>query len=231
MPEKKEILITKHNALVEASYKLTLNEQRLILFCISKIDPRKPLAKDNSFTISASEFSETFGIDEKNAYKELEKASKTLSERWIKTYKHGEKEKFRWIFGMIYHKNEGKLTLGFSPWIEPYLTKLYKQFTSYKLAQVSKLKSIYSIRLFEFINQFKKTGKLSIDIEKFKERLELKSGYSRFYNLKKRVIEPAVKELSEKSNISIDWKPIKSGRNTKQLEFTFYEKKLRKEEN
>ena len=224
MSTKKEIVISKHNTLIEASYKLTLNEQRLVLLCISKIDPRKPLPKDHSFTITANEFSEVFGVDEKNSYKELEMASKTLSERWIKTYKGEKKEKFRWIFGIVYHKSEGKMTLGFSPWIQPYLTKLYQQFTSYKLNQVSKLKSIYSIRIFEFLTQFKSTGKLSIDLQKFKDRLEIKDEYKRFYNLKMRVIEPAVKELIEKSNLKIGWKPIKSGRSVSQLEFTFGEK-------
>jgi len=221
----KEVIVTKHNVLVEASYKLTLNEQRLILFCISQIDPRKPIPKDYSFTIKAKDFAETFDVDEKNAYKELEKTSRTLSERWIRTYRGETKEESRWIFGIIYHKKEGKMTLGFSPWVRPYLTKLHAQFTSYKLTQVSKLKSIYSIRLFEFLAQFRSTGKFLIEIENFKERLELKNEYSRFYNLRKRVIEPAVSELLEKSNLNIEWKPIKHGRNVKQLEFKFSENK------
>jgi plasmid replication initiation protein len=39
-----------------------------------------------------------------------------------------------------------------------------------------------------------------------------------------RVIEPAIKELTEKSHLLINWKPIKSGKTIKQLEFIFSEK-------
>ena len=225
MKNNGEIVVTKHNSLIEASYKLTLNEQRLILVCIAKLDGRKPLPKDNLFVITAKEFSETFGIDEKHAYTALDEASSSLYERDIKTYDGKYRDRFRWVSGVRYHDQEGKVTLGFSNWIAPYLTMLHERFSSYKLKQIASLKSIYSIRLIEFLMQFKATGKLIIELEKFKERLEIKNEYQRFYDLKRRVIEPAVNELSEKSNLTIKWKSIKLGRSIKQLEFKFSEKK------
>jgi len=39
--------VTKSNDLIEAGYSLTLNEQRLLLVAISKIDPRKPMSQGN----------------------------------------------------------------------------------------------------------------------------------------------------------------------------------------
>ena len=221
---RKELMITKHNHLIEASYKLTLNEQRLVLLCIARLDGRKPLPKNNLFTITAKEFAKTFGIEEKHAYEALDEAASSLYERDIRTYDGKYRERFRWVCGVQYHDNEGKVTLGFSTWITPYLTLLYERFASYKLKQIAGLKSIYSIRLLEFLTQFKASGKLLIEVDRFKERLELKNEYSRFYNLKKRVIEPAVKELREKSNLDITWKPIKFKKQIKKLEFTFSEK-------
>ena len=224
MSEEKDLVITKHNSLVEASYKLTLNEQRLILLCIARLDTRKSLPRDNIFEITAKEFSETFGIEEKHSYEALDEAASALYERDIKTYDGKHRERFRWVCGVQYHDNEGKVTLGFSTWVSPYLTLLHKRFSSYKLKQISSLKSVYSIRLLEFLMQFKATGKLVIELERFKERLEITNEYKRFFDLKRRVIEPATKELKEKSNLKINWKPIKSGRSVKQLEFTFSEK-------
>lgn len=221
MSDKKELTVTRHNSLIEGCYKLNLNEQRLLYLCVSKLDPRKVLPKDNSFTVTAKEFSEHFLIDERIVYKEIEEASKTLAERWVRTTDGKYREQFRWVFGVRYHDNEGKVTLGFSPWVIPYLTNLREQFTSLKLSQISELKSVYSIRLLEFLTQFKATGKFIIDLDRFKDRLDIKNEYKRFYNLKMRVIEPAVKELKEKSNLDIRWKPIKSGKTIKQLEFIF----------
>jgi plasmid replication initiation protein len=222
--EKKELTVTRHNSLIEGCYKLNLNEQRLLYLCVAKLDPRKVLPKDNSFTVTAKEFAEQFLMDEKLVYKEMEDASKALAERWVRTTDGKYREQFRWVFGVRYHDNEGKVTLGFSPWVIPYLTNLREQFTSLKLSQISELKSVYSIRLLEFLMQFKATGKFIIELDRFKERLDIKNEYKRFYNLKMRVIEPAVKELGEKSNLEITWKPIKSGKTITQLEFSFHEK-------
>lgn len=223
MTGSKDLLVTKHNSLIEASYKLTLNEQRLVLLCISKLDSRKPLPKDNLFTITVKEFASMFGTNEKTAYRDLENASKDLYEQDIRTNDGKCNSRSRWVYGVKYHHNEGKVTLGFSPWIAPYLTSLHERFTRYSLNKISKLKSVYAIRLFEFLIQFKATGKLLIGLDKFRDRLEIKNEYKRFCDLKRRVIETAVNELREKSGLVIDWKPIKSGKTVTQLEFVFKE--------
>jgi plasmid replication initiation protein len=223
---KNEQIVTKHNSLIEASYKLTLNEQRLISICISKLDPRKPLPKDNIFEITAKEFSEKYGINVKKAYKELEEASKDLYEQDIKTYDGKYLERFRWVYGVKYHEGEGRVTLGFSPWVVPYLTMLHERFTSYQLKQIAELKSVYAIRLFEFLMQFKATGRFIIDLDRFRERLGLKMEYKRFFDLKRVVIDRSIKELSKKSNLVITWKALKGirGKAVKQLEFVFRER-------
>jgi len=224
MSSKKDLVITKHNGLIEASYKMTLNEQRLVLMCIARLDARKSMPKDNLFVITAKEFAQTFGIEEKHAYAALDEAASTLYERDIRTNDGKYRERFRWVCGIKYHDHEGKVTLGFSTWVTPYLTMLHERFASYKLNQISGLKSIYSIRLLEFLTQFKATGKFIIELDRFKDRLDLKNEYKRFFDLKKRVIEPAVNELREKSNLVIDWIPIKSGKTIKQLQFSFFER-------
>ena len=48
--------VTKANDLVSASYKLTLQEQRLLLITIGQIDSRKPIHKP--ITVRATDFAE-----------------------------------------------------------------------------------------------------------------------------------------------------------------------------
>ena len=60
---QKDLVITRHNSLIEGCYKLTLDEQRLLYLCITQLDPRKPLPKDNSFTVTADHFAQTFNIE------------------------------------------------------------------------------------------------------------------------------------------------------------------------
>lgn len=223
MTDMKAFVVAKANALVQASYKLSLNEQRLVLACVAQLDSRKPLPADHLFTLSAADFVETYGIPIDQAYEALDEAASSLYERDIRLFDGTVKERFRWVYHVKYYKGEGKVCLGFSQTVIPYLTLLNRQFTSYRMTGVAKLRSAHSIRLYEFLIQFRETGKLSIGLEEFKQRLELDGQYDRFSNIKMRVIDPAVKELQEKSNLTIQWQEVRKGRKVERLEFAFSE--------
>lgn len=218
---KTDLSVTKSNHLVEASYRLSLDEQRLLYLTMCQLDPRKPIPKDNYFEISADDFCEVFKADRKSVYAQIENAANELAERWVKMNDGKLRSKVRWVFGVKYHDKEGRITLGISPPIIPYLTCLQKQFTSLKISQIAQLKSMYSIRMLEFVMQFKSTGKFIINLDVFKDRLGIENEYDDFYDLKRRVLNPAVKELAKKSGIHISWQPIRGkGRKVTQLEFT-----------
>jgi plasmid replication initiation protein len=216
-------LVTKSNYLIEAGYRLSLNEQRLVLSAIAQLDGRKPLLKDNDFTITAAEFSEAFGIPIKQAYETLDDAASRLYERDIKTYDHVAKTRgrFRWVDSVKYWDGEAKVTLSFSRWIIPYLTLLHQQFTSYELKQISQLNTAYAIRFYELLVQFLKTGERYITLEKFRDLLELKDQYPRFFDLKKRVIVPSIVEVNTKTNLTVEWDVMKKGRVIVGLMFMF----------
>jgi len=101
------------------------------------------------------------------------------------------------------------------------VTKLHRQFTSYQLKRVAGLRSAHSIRIFEMLQQFSDTGFLKISLDDFKERLELGEQYQRFYDIKRRIIEPTIKELRTKSSLIIKYETTKKGRTVTGLVFTF----------
>lgn len=220
------ILVTKSNHLVEAGYKLSLNEQRLILSVIAQLDGRKPIPKDNYFVITASDFAKNFNIPLKQAYEVLDEAASRLYERDIKAFdKDGRtRERFRWVDGVKYWDGEAKVTLSFSNRIIPYLTKLHTQLTSYELKQISQLKSSYAIRFYELLIQFRKTSERYISLEKLRERLEIIGQYDRFFNLKKRIIEPSISNINASTNLLVEWDVVKNGKLITGLIFVFQEK-------
>jgi plasmid replication initiation protein len=221
MTQPIDFVVTKSNTLIQASYKLSLNEQRLVLACVAQLDGRKPLPKDNLFTLLAADFAQTYGLPIDQAYEALNEASQSLYERDIKVFDGKVKERFRWIYHVKYYEGEGKVTIGFSPTISPYLTMLNKQFTSYQIRRVASLNSAYSIRLFEMLSQYRSTGLFIVKLDDFKAWLEIEDKYPRFFDLCRRILDPAVKELKEKSSLVIDWRAIKKGRTVDRLEFTF----------
>lgn len=226
-----DVLVTKSNDLVRASYTLTLNEQRLILGCLATLDPRKPMPKTpdgdiKPIRVTVDEFSATYEIsDRSTAYEALRDASDRLYERDVRTFdaKGKARGRFRWVQAVTYHKGQGYVEVTFSQNVAPYVTLLHREFTSYMLKQVSKVNSIYAIRMFELLMQFKSTGMLLLGLDEFKRLLALDDKYDRFSNLKLRVIDPAIKELTNKANLEIRWTAIRDKRRVTSLRFDFKE--------
>lgn len=216
-------IVTKSNHLIEAGYRLSLNEQRLILSAIAKLDGRKPIPKDGDMVITAAEFSKTFGIPIKQAYEVLDDAASRLYERDIKTFDRTEntRERFRWVDGVKYWDGEAKVTLSFSRRIIPYLTRLHQQFTSYELEEVSRLSTAYAIRFYELLIQFIKTGERYITLKQLRELLEVEDQYQRFFDFKKRIIEPSITEINQTTSLTVEWDVIKKGRVITGLMFVF----------
>lgn len=221
-----KFIVTKSNHLIEAGYRLSLNEQRLILAAITRLDGRKPIPRSNDFTITAQEFSTLFKTPLKHAYESLENAASKLYERDIKTYdgKQKTRERFRWVDGVKYWDGEGKVTLSFSNKIIPYLTLLHNQLTSYDLEQISRLNSPYAIRFYELLTQFKTTGERWITLKTLKERLELQDQYTRFFDFKKRILDPSISEINSSTNLDVSWDTEKKGRTVFRINFYIQEK-------
>jgi len=226
--------ISMTNALTRAGHGLTLAEKRIIGFAVSTLDSYKPakIGDVPSTKISALEYAETFGVDMTTAYEQLQDAAKQLYNRSITFYEAASKRRgkalkptqvqMRWIGQAKYHEGEGWVELHWWPALLPHLTGLRKNFTSYQLQQASALRSIYSWRLLELLSRFEDTGWLEITIEDFSRSMDASAKQQAdFAAIRRKIIEPAVKELMDKDNWLIQWRPIKKGRKVAALRFDF----------
>jgi plasmid replication initiation protein len=216
--------IRKSNLLVDASYQLTLWEQRLILASLSQVKPKTKISKEVS--ISASDYAELMQIDSKNAHRELYLAAEKLYERSVVITHQDRVEKFRWIQkAALYHKGEARVSFTWSDDVLVYISELSDRFTSYQLADVAKLKTPYAIRIYEIIMRFNKTNVRWINLEDFKSLLQLEDKYPLFRDLNKRVIKPSIKEINAHSSLQVYFSTEKKGRRVSRLYFDFEEKK------
>lgn len=111
-----------------------------------------------------------------------------------------------WLASAEYKNGEGIMLLTFSPKLKPYLLQLKKAFTSYRLNNILSLKSAYSIRLYELLKKWQYLNKWECSIENLKEKFGIEQDKYKLYgHFKARVVEPAVKELNEKTDIQISY--------------------------
>lgn len=213
--------VTKSNNLIDASYKLNVQAQKLVLACLAKVDSRKAIPREISIT--AIEFSELMGI-EHNAHRELYKAADALFKSSITLVDNNEEIELYWVQKKVKKlKGQGKVTLVWSDDVLKYISQLRSRFTSYKLRDIADLQSSHSIRLYELIMRFNDTGVRKISIVDFKTSLGISDKYEQYKDLNKWVIKPALKELSKKLDIEVT--TLKTGRKITSLYFTFSDKK------
>lgn len=223
-----KLQITMSHALTTAAQGLKLSEKRVMMFAVSKLDSIKSDGGTPAglVKLTALEFAEQFGVDSDTAYNQLKSAGKEIRKRCIRLYEPGRKNpievEINWLSQAKYCDGEGWIALKFNPDIAPHLLELKEKFTTYKLQQASALRSLYSWRLLEMLSQFESTGWREIDIEEFHHAMEATPKQrENFAAVRRKIIEPAVKELMEKDGWLIQWQPIKTGRKVAKLRFEF----------
>lgn len=221
--------VTISNALNAAAQRLSLPEKRAMMYAVSKLDTFKKDGGTHEAKVKliAHEYAGLYEVDPRTAYEQLQFVAESLMHRQISWWEQssgrsGKKVQINWLSKAEYHKGEGCVTLWFTPHMAPHLLKLTKQFTTYKLAQASSLKSVYSWRLLELLSQYKTTGWREIQLDEFHHSMETSAtAQANFKECRIRVIEPAVEELTEKDGWLIQWQPIKTGRKVTALRFEF----------
>ena len=224
-------LVVKDNALINASYNLDLVEQRLILLAI--IEARqsgKGINANDPLTIHAESYINQFSAHRNTAYEGLKSACKALFSRYF-TYQEPRGKAIaniqsRWVSQIAYIDEQAKVEIIFAPAIIPLITRLEKEFTKYDIQQVSGLSSGYAIRLYELLIAWRSTGKTPIiEINEFRKRLGvLDNEYKQMNNFKSRVLEPAITQINEKTDIKIKVEQHKTGRSITGFSFKFKQK-------
>lgn len=222
--------VYKANALVEASYRLSLYEQRIILACIAQVRRDEPLTDQQLYTVSAQQIADMAQISVDRAYQHLKTASERLFDRRVTLHEapngdgHAKVRLTRWVQEVVYQETLGTVALRFSQPMVPYLSQLTEQFTRYALADVAKMTSAHAIRLYELLAQWRGSGKREAEIRWLREAFQLNDKYPAIKDFKRWVIEPAIEQINEHSPIWVKWEQRKTGRKITHLVFNFGEK-------
>ncbi|WP_345860765.1 replication initiation protein [Shewanella algae] len=214
--------VYKAHDLIDASYRLNVQSQKLVLACLGKIDSRPETQPQKEVKLTATEFSELMGIDIKNAHRELYKAADSLFKSSIILHEGDEEIELYWIQEKAKKlKGEGAVTIIWSDRILRYICQLKGRFTKFKLRNIASLQSGHSIRLYELLMRFNSTGIRNIALLDFRSALGLDDKYTEFKILNRDVIKPAVNELNQRSDLIISYETLKSGRSVVGLSFSF----------
>ena len=223
----KSDLVVKSNRLNMAIQNLTLPELRIVQLAI--VDARetgKGLNTDTPLRIDALRYAQVFNTTRQNGYARMKEAEDTLfNRRFSFIDSDGKLVKSRWIQRVRYLDDEGAIELAFTMDVVKAITRLdgaEEFFTQYLLSQTANLNSVYSVRLYELLIQWKTATKTPVfELSLFRSQLGLDDGeYRDMSNFKKRVLDLAVNEINEKTDLTVSYTQEKRGRTISGFKFT-----------
>lgn len=216
--KQRNSIVVKSNDLIQKSrFELSAQQQKVILFLASKINPWDEEFLEYEFNIA--DFCQICGIDNRSGgnYTALMKTIKEIADKslWIKL-ENGKETLLRWIERPTIDAKSGTIRIKLDENMKPFLLKLQGNYTQYELIWAIQFKSKYSIRLYELIKsihyQELQSYERVFSMDELRKALGAEGAYSEWKNFKARVLEPATQEINKYSDKTIEYSPITQGR-------------------
>ena len=234
--DKKDILISKSNTLIEAGFDLTLAEHDLMTLAINKLH-RQGTGNHEVF-ITAKEFAVANKISESHAYQQLKSTADKLMERKIKfplyvdsdkkikgepncvgvlPPKHGRFQvanaQYNWLQGVAYAEDQGFIYLHFSDPLKFLIDKTGDAYTNYNYSKTIDMTSTNAKRLYELACKWKDLGKTKMMyIDEWKDFFGVLDRYEKVFEFKRWVLLPAIESVNSQGEFTLTLKQQKIGR-------------------
>ena len=212
---------------------LELTEQRLVMLAI--INARElgqGITADSKLEIHASDYAKLFNVSPDASYKALKDAVNNLFNRqfsYTAEYKKTGKVgivRSRWVSRIFYVDDLALLEITFAPDVVPLITRLEEHFTKYEAKQVAHLTSKYATRLYELLIAWREVGKTPVfELQQLRKNLGVEDDeYQRMHHFKSRVLETAITQINEHTDIKATYEQHKKGRTITGFSFKFKQK-------
>ncbi len=219
--EEKNLVILS-NAVIEARYKMSLNEQKIFLALVSLIEKNDSDLK--KYSINVQSLREILDISSDHIYEEVKKIATRVAERTLFIEDKVNKRWAKYPFFSVMEYANGFLYAEFNQKIKPLLLELKQEFTKFQLNEFKPFKSKYSIRIYQLLKQYTLIGERTFEISELKTKLGIDADkLKQFVNFKERVLNITQHELAN-TPMAFEWEAIKEGHKFTKIRFVLKNK-------
>lgn len=231
---KQDYWVVKGNALIQQSrFSLSLIEQKTVAYICSMIKPatvetRSKICPDSpwqlDYTFDIQTYCKICRIDWDNGgnYAYIKKTLQQLRNKsmWL-SMSDGSEILVGWLAKARTNKKSGVVTVRIDEDLAPYLFDLKKRFTQYQLFNILGMSSAFSIRLYELLKSYAFQKSVLFDIDELKNLLMVQDvkSYHRFPDFRRYVIEIAMREINEMTDLQISYETMTKGRKVIKIKF------------
>ncbi|WBA43939.1 replication initiation protein [Hymenobacter canadensis] len=210
------------NALVRAPLKLTHIEARIFALALSCIHQDQTELPGISIPLGRVMTQKKGG----SVYETIRDACRSLMSKVVSIETQtGNKKRFTAYSIISYidlNEGTGFLTGNFAPEIKPFLLQLAEQYTHVEIESLLTLKSAHAHRLFWLLKSWDDVGIWEVEFDVLRKQVlgdDNDVTYTLFYDFKRYVLEPALRELHSLGWIVV-YEPVKEGKKVQAIRFT-----------
>lgn len=197
--------VYQSNYLIENRPRMSRDEHRFFVTILSVI-ARDGNNFNKTFQVPVSEFASLWGLNMDGVYKQVKAAIKALQEKRfvVETIENGKRDfqSAPLIAYARYRQGSGFCEVRIDEFFKPYLVNLSKQYTRYMLRNVTRLKEVHSMRLYEILKQYETLKTRTFTVETLKEILNLEGKYRLNADFVK-AIKNSIAKINEKTDLTI----------------------------
>ena len=223
--ELKQIVAIANELIQKSSEELTKTEKKAVLYMASKI---KPTDKEGTeYLFNAENFCQVCNFNTDGGWyaNRVREIVIQLKKKVIEIPLGGKRKLITsWFNDAVIDFETNEIKITFSKYLTPYLYELQKQYTSFALENVLGMKSIYGIKLYEYLKSvYYKGTRHTITLDELRERTGCIGKYEGSSDIRKYVLEPAMKDINELTDLEVIYRLIKTGKKVSHIEFILHE--------
>ena len=219
--------VVKDNALIQKSCsRFSLVEQKAVAYICSMLNLR---AKENGryqmdYVFSMKDFCKKCGISSigGKTYHEVQACISALASHnfWVLDNKNKQRKLVQWFEDAKILEGSSAIEVTISESIAEFLFGLRSNYTKYELENILNMDSGHSIRLYELLKSYSYRKQINITISELRNRTNTDNVYSEFSDFKRRVLDVAVREINDKTDLSVQYELVREGKKVESI--TFY---------
>ena len=248
--EKRKVV--EHNALIQSVAKMQKTALKMFELAVSCIDTEN-LPENNTVYLSKKELFSFFEVSSSSKHSQFKEAIEFMQKQAYFKIKSNkalgiEYESIVPIPYVKWNDYSDEVTIQFSEHIMPYLINLKAEFTQYKISELQKLNSKYSIILYRWLsmnyNQYEhysvKGGRRaeqveayrnpSITVKELREITDTIKDYQKMSHFTTWVLEKPLEEINAHTSFNVTYEKVKKGRSIDSIVFHI-EKKRKADDN
>ena len=217
------MFVVKGNPLIQSSIQtFSLLQYKVLLYLISKI---KPTDNDKTqYVFNIKDFCRVCNLDTTKSRTYIHYVKDIIKDIMSYTIEikseDGGSYITHWIQKCRIHP-DGNYRIQFDNSLSPFLFRMSEFYTQYRLDNVLPMRSKYGLRLYELLSSYHNMAReYTFALEELRERLDAKK-YKTFADFRVNVLEPAMKDINEVSDLKVEYRTVKTGRKITSIVFSF----------